>query len=108
MRAPDPSFFATNTMSDIFLRSIFQPIIDDDPVRLSPDQRMRKLKSVIAAAIARKLHTDPAALGRVHRGLRLKPFEIEWAMSQQTTFFTLGRLVQIALALGCDVSVSAR
>lgn len=83
-------------------------MMDDDPVRLTPEQRMRKLKSVIAAAVARKLDTDPAALHRVHGGLRLKPFEIEWAVTQQTSGFTLGRLVQIALALGCDVSISAR
>lgn len=83
-------------------------LADGDPVRLTADERMRKLKSVLAAAIARKLDTDPAALDRVHPRLRLKDFEIEWAVTQQTSGFTLGRLVQIALALGCDVSISAR
>jgi hypothetical protein len=95
------------SMADLF-RGSSDVRTDADPVVLTPDERMHKLKSVIGAAIARKLHTEPESLDRIPSGLRLKPFETEWAMSQQTSFFSLGRLVQIALALGCDISISAR
>jgi hypothetical protein len=75
---------------------------------LSPDERMRSLKSVVAVAIARKLDSDPFALDRVRAELRLKPDEATWARTQQIDGFTLSRMVRIALALGCDVSIDAR
>ena len=94
-------------MADLY-RSTFEDSRDREPVVLTPDERMHKLKSVIGAAIARKLHIEPECLHRAPKSLRLKPIELEWAMTQQADLFTFGRLVQIALALGCDVSVSAR
>jgi hypothetical protein len=75
---------------------------------LSPDRRMRSMKSVVAAAIARRLDRDPSALDRVQTELRLKPAEPTWVRSQQIDGFTLGRMVRIALALGCDVSIDVR
>lgn len=81
---------------------------DTEAVVLSPNERIRKLKSVLATAVARKLHTDPAALERLRSTLHVKSSEIEWARSQQVDAFSLGRLVQIALAVGCTVSIDAR
>lgn len=79
---------------------------NDAPVPVSVNDRMRKLKSVLAAAIARKLDGDPAALYLADSKLRLKQAELNWLLAQQIDLFTMGRLVQIALALGCDVSLS--
>ena len=75
---------------------------------LSPDQRIRSLKTVLAAAVARRIYADELALHHLRRSVRLKPLEAEWVKSQQIDGFTLGRLVQIALALGCEVSIHAR
>lgn len=76
-----------------------------EPVYLSPDARLRKLKSVVGAALARRLHTDPGSFDRIDRAIRLKPREVDWIRAQMLDGFTLSRLVLIALALGCDVSV---
>lgn len=75
---------------------------------VSSDQRIRGLKTVLAAAVARRICADDRALYQLRATVRLKPAEAEWARTQQIDGFTLGRLVQIALALGCDVSIHAR
>lgn len=84
------------------------PAVNDASILLSPEQRMRSLKSVVAVAIARKLDRDPYALERVQAKVRLKPAEVEWIRAQQIDLLTLSRMVRVALALGCDVSIDAR
>jgi hypothetical protein len=81
-------------------------LLADEPVYLSPDARLRKLKSVVGTALARRLHADPESFERIDRSIRLKPREVDWIRAQMLDGFTLSRLILIALAIGCDVSVA--
>lgn len=72
---------------------------------LSPDERLRRLKSIVATAIARKLDAEPAALARADSTIRIRDAETEWLRSQTYDPFTLSRLVLVALAIGCEVSI---
>lgn len=73
---------------------------------LSVDHQLRRLKSIVATAVARRLANDPAASEHALGRERLRPNEIEWVRDQHIDRLTLSRLIRIAVALGCKVSIS--